>query len=210
MKTNTGSRRCRVCNRPLTDSSSITKGIGPVCFKKGELHKLQMEFEFISEQEDPIISDKLSELQLIIDGISELKSIFDKNDDKMSYGENVRIELFTDGSTTPHRSGWGFVLRAIKNGEILKELEKSGEIPHTTNNRAEMQAVIEGLKILIYKSDVTVYSDSQYIVNSMTKNWKKNTNFDLWTELDNLCKKHIVKFKWISRDQNQQADALSR
>ena len=129
---------------------------------------------------------------------------------KMSYGDKVKIELFTDGSTTPHRSGWGFVLRAVKNGEILKELEKSGEIPHTTNNRAEMEAVIEGLKILIYRSDVTVYSDSKYIVNTMTQNWKKNTNFDLWTELDNLCRNHNVRFKWISRDQNQQADALSR
>ena len=127
-----------------------------------------------------------------------------------NYGENVKIELFTDGSTTPNRSGWGFVLKAVKNGHILKELEKSGEIPLTTNNRAEIQAVIEGLKILIYKSDVTVYSDSQYVVSTMTKNWKKNTNFDLWTELDNLCKKHNVKFRWISRDHNQQADALSR
>ncbi len=71
MKTNTGSRRCRVCNRPLTDSNSIIKGIGPVCFKKGELHKLQMEFEFVLEQEDSDFVNKIAESLSLIDRDTE-------------------------------------------------------------------------------------------------------------------------------------------
>ena len=71
------------------------------------------------------------------------------------------------------------------------------------------------MKVLIigidgFRSDVTVYSDSKYVVSTMNDNWKRKTNYDLWFELDKLCRSHDVKFKWIPRDQNGQADALSR
>ena len=56
------SRRCRVCNRPLKDSDSIQKGIGPVCFKKSRGNNLQMNFEFIAEQEHFEIPDYIKEV----------------------------------------------------------------------------------------------------------------------------------------------------
>jgi len=123
---------------------------------------------------------------------------------------NIIVEIFTDGSSTPSKSGYGFLMRAVRNGEVLKEKEGSEEIPHTTNNRAEITAVIEGLRELKYRSSVTIYSDSQYVVKTMKKQWKRKTNHDLWEKLDIEVKKHNVKFRWIPRESNQIADGLSR
>ena len=102
------------------------------------------------------------------------------------------VEIFTDGacSGNPGPGGWGTILRF--NG-VEKEL--SGGMDDTTNNRMEIMAVLEGLRALTRPCQVTVYTDSKYVMDSATKwlegwvrkGWKtaskkKVKNQDLWEE----------------------------
>lgn len=116
------------------------------------------------------------------------------------------VILYTDGacSGNPGPGGWGTLL--IWNG---KEKVLSGGHPDSTNNRMEMQAVIEGLKALKRKCHVKVHSDSALIINAFTKGWVKNwqkngwkkadkkpvENRDLWEELIHYMNQH--KVSWI-------------
>ena len=84
------------------------------------------------------------------------------------------VEIFTDGacSGNPGSGGWGAILRY---GEIEKEL--SGGNAQTTNNRMELQAVIEALKALKRECNITLHTDSRYVmdgVNQWLPNWKQN------------------------------------
>jgi ribonuclease HI len=116
-----------------------------------------------------------------------------------------QIVIYTDGSSrgNPGPGGYGVVLIS---GNLRKELSQGYKL--TTNNRMELMAVIAGLKAL-KKDDlnVTVYSDSQYVVNAVEKGWLKNwiaTNFkggkknrDLWMAYHELSQKHKIKFVWV-------------
>ena len=118
------------------------------------------------------------------------------------------VDIFTDGacSGNPGPGGWGAILRF--NG-IEKEL--SGGERETTNNRMEMTAVISALSALKESCEVTLYSDSKYIIDSVTKGWavgwrargwKKADkspalNADLWEKLLILLEKHKVSFEWV-------------
>ena len=89
----------------------------------------------------------------------------------------------------------------------------SGGEPSTTNNRMEMLAVIEGLTSLPAGSQITVHSDSQYVINSMTKNWKRNANQDLWARLDSAVAERNVDWEWVrghnGHPMNEAADRLA-
>lgn len=116
------------------------------------------------------------------------------------------VVIYTDGSCRKNKKGgWGSIL-------IYKETVKeiSGSSFNTTNNQMELQAPIEALKLLKFKCNVTIYSDSQYVVNGanswmykwISNNWTTSTNkpvknVDLWKELYGLCSLHNVKFKWV-------------
>ncbi len=132
-----------------------------------------------------------------------------------------KIVIYTDGSSrgNPGPGGFGAILIA---GNHRKEI--SGGYKHTTNNRMELMAVIAALQIL--KKDgleVTVYSDSQYIVNSVEKGWLKTwlkTNFkgdkknpDLWRQYHALAQKHKVNFVWVkghaNNENNNRCDILA-
>ncbi len=115
------------------------------------------------------------------------------------------ILLYTDGASrgNPGPGGYGALLMW---GSHRKELSRG--YAHTTNNRMELMAVIEGLKAIKKNNiPVTVYSDSQYVVNAVEKGWLQNwirTNFsggkknaDLWKEYYTLSKKFQIKFKWV-------------
>lgn len=115
------------------------------------------------------------------------------------------ILIYTDGSSrgNPGPGGYGVILMF---GKHRKEL--SGGFKHTTNNRMELMAVIEGLKALKTKDiPVTVYSDSQYVVNAVSKGWLANwiktdfkggkKNKDLWMEYYKLARLLNVKFVWV-------------
>lgn len=135
------------------------------------------------------------------------------------------IEIFTDGacSGNPGAGGWGVILRC---GETEKEL--SGGEAQTTNNRMELTAVIEALKALKRECEITLYTDSRYVmdgVNEWMPNWKKNgwrttnkksavKNLELWQELDSLLPKHKIKWIWVKghngHPENERVDKLAR
>ena len=134
------------------------------------------------------------------------------------------VDIFTDGacSGNPGPGGWGAILRF--NG-IEKEL--SGGERETTNNRMEMTAVISALSALKESCEVTLYSDSKYIIDSVTKGWavgwrargwKKADkspalNADLWEKLLTLLEKHKVTFEWVKghagHPENERCDTLA-
>ena len=135
-----------------------------------------------------------------------------------------KVEIFTDGacSGNPGPGGWGAVLRF---GGREKEL--CGGDDDTTNNRMELTACIEALSALKEPCEVTLTTDSQYVVNGMTKgwasSWQKNgwiksdkkpaQNPDLWEKLLELSKQHKLTFVWIKghagHPDNERCDALA-
>ena len=119
-----------------------------------------------------------------------------------------KVTIYTDGGCSPNPGpgGYGIVL-------IYREQrrELSGGYRSTTNNRMELTAAIRGLQALKEPCDVTLFSDSQYVVNGITKGWARTwkskgwiksdkrpaENIDLWEDLLNLCETHTVRFEWI-------------
>jgi ribonuclease HI len=133
------------------------------------------------------------------------------------------IDIFTDGACkgNPGPGGWGALLRW--NGH---EKELFGGEGQTTNNRMELQAVIEALSSLKRRSNVRVYTDSQYVqqgISTWIHNWKKRgwktadkkpvKNADLWRRLDALAAEHNIEWKWVrghaGHEGNERADALA-
>ena len=137
----------------------------------------------------------------------------------------IRVEIFTDGacSGNPGPGGWGALLRC-KNVE--KEL--SGGEKETTNNRMELTAVINALSALKTECNVSLYTDSKYVMNGINEwlpNWKKNgwktsnkksavKNVDLWQQLDELCSRHQIRWIWVKghagHPENERVDELAR
>ena len=135
-----------------------------------------------------------------------------------------KVEIYTDGacSGNPGQGGYGVVL--IYN-EHRKEL--SGGYRLTTNNRMEMMAAIIGLETLTAHCDVTLYTDSRYLVDAVTKGWAKKwqangwkrnakemaKNPDLWQRLLDLCEHHQVEFIWVKghagHRENERCDRLA-
>ncbi|HEY4114816.1 MAG TPA: ribonuclease HI [Rhizomicrobium sp.] len=135
-----------------------------------------------------------------------------------------RVEIFTDGacSGNPGPGGWGAILRSG-----IREKEISGGEAATTNNRMEITAAIRGLEALNRPSDVTIFTDSRYLLDGATmwlKRWKANgwktagkkpvKNDDLWRELDAALAPHHVSWRWVEghsgHPENERADALAR
>jgi len=135
-----------------------------------------------------------------------------------------QVEVFTDGACTgnPGPGGWGVVLRA---GAQEKEL--SGGERATTNNRMEMTAAIRALEALKIPAEVTIFTDSRYLMDGATKwmaNWKRNgwktadkkpvKNEDLWRALEAAAAPHKVTWRWVKghdgHPENERCDALAR
>ena len=95
--------------------------------------------------------------------------------------ELQKVDIFTDGacSGNPGPGGWGAILRY---GE--RELELCGGEKSTTNNRMELTAVIEALKKLKHKCDVTVYTDSKYVADGVNNGWAENWRANGWRKSD--------------------------
>ncbi len=90
----------------------------------------------------------------------------------------------------------------------------SGKATNTTNNRMEITAVLEALKRCPNNSLVKVITDSQYVIGTMTKNWKRNKNTDLWSLLDKEVQRmKCVDFEWVKghngNEYNELADNLA-
>lgn len=134
------------------------------------------------------------------------------------------VTLYTDGacSGNPGPGGWGAILCY---GE--HELSLSGGEAHTTNNRMELTAVIEGLKKLKEPCIVELYSDSKYVINALSKGWawgwkkkgwvksdkKPALNPDLWDVLLALTQKHELHYHWVKghadNAYNNRCDAMA-
>jgi ribonuclease HI len=135
-----------------------------------------------------------------------------------------RIDIYTDGacSGNPGPGGWGALLRWRDH-----ELEINGGTKQTTNNRMEMQAVIEALKKIQRRKPVHIHTDSRYVMQGITEwmpNWKRRNwmtaarkpvkNVDLWQLLDSELQQHQVHWHWVKghsgHAENDRADALAR
>ncbi len=133
------------------------------------------------------------------------------------------VYLYSDGACkgNPGVGGWGVLLRYGR-----REKELFGGEAHTTNNRMELRAVIEGLSALTRPCTVAVYTDSQYVKKGMSEwlvEWKKRgwktaakkaiANQDLWQQLDELASRHHISWHWIKghagHPENERADALA-
>ena len=134
------------------------------------------------------------------------------------------VHAFTDGacSGNPGPGGWGVLLRMGKH-----EKELSGGEADTTNQQMELQAAIEALKALTKPCNITIHSDSKYVVQGMSEwihNWKKKgwktagkkpvSNLERWQQLDAVAAKHQVAWQWVKghsgHPENERADELAR
>ena len=142
--------------------------------------------------------------------------------------EEIEVHLFTDGacSGNPGPGGWAYVLRHVPTGT---EVENSGGTDETTNNRMELQAVVEGLKALTRNCSVELFTDSTYVgkgISEWMTKWKSNgwmrkekgrsvavKNEDLWRELDELIGKHQIKYTRVAghsgHPENDRCDELA-
>ena len=132
------------------------------------------------------------------------------------------IHLYTDGAArgNPGPGGYGIVLEWLEKN-YRKEFSEG--FKHTTNNRMELLAVIEGLKKLNESPlKVKVYTDSKYVADAFVKNWvfgwekkgfKDRKNTDLWVALLKEYRKHEVSFHWVkghnNHAQNERCDRLA-
>ena len=138
--------------------------------------------------------------------------------------ELKNVTIYTDGACigNPGPGGYGVVLLF---GDHRREL--AGGFRETTNNRMELMAAILGLEALKEKCRVTLYSDSQYVVNGMERGWAKRwrangwkrnrrekaINPDLWERLLTVAEYHEIEFKWVRGHagipENERCDELA-
>ena len=137
--------------------------------------------------------------------------------------QDKTVSLYTDGACkgNPGKGGWGVLMRYVSH-----EKELFGGEAHTTNNRMELTAIIQGLAALKRPCAVVIYTDSQYVKNGMEQwihGWKKNgwktaskqpvKNGDLWQQLDRLAAQHQIQWQWVrghaGHTENERADALA-
>lgn len=134
-----------------------------------------------------------------------------------------KVIVYTDGACkgNPGPGGWGVVLRY---GSVCKTMH--GGERQTTNNRMELLAAIQGLKVLNRECKVELYTDSQYVRKGITEwlsGWKRNgwktaakkpvKNDDLWRQLDSETAKHEINWHWVKGHagipDNELADELA-
>ena len=140
-----------------------------------------------------------------------------------------KLVAYTDGacSGNPGPGGWGVLIQAISDGKVVKERELSNGERLTTNNKMELRAAIAALEILDRTSEITIITDSKYVMNGIQTwlaGWKKNNwktaskkpvkNEELWKRLDLLCEQHEVNWKWVKGHAgdmgNERVDKLAR
>ena len=138
-----------------------------------------------------------------------------------------RVEIFTDGACkgNPGPGGWGAILRLDRAGDLI-EKELSGGAAATTNNRMELTAAIRALEALKEPCAVTLFTDSRYLIDGITKwieGWKRKgwinaakkpvANADLWQALETAAARHQVAWHWIKghagHPENERADRLA-
>lgn len=139
-----------------------------------------------------------------------------------SMGKLPKVDIWSDGACTgnPGPGGWAAILRSGRHEKVL-----TGGEHETTNNRMEITAALQGLRALKTRSQVTIYTDSTYLLQGATKwmpNWKargwkrkggKLLNVDLWQAMDQELARHEVSWVWVQGHagnvMNERADKLA-
>ena len=138
--------------------------------------------------------------------------------------DNINYIIYTDGAClgNPGIGGWAAIIIEPNGEREIVGYEKS-----TTNNRMELKAVIEALKEIEVNSQISLFSDSKYVIDGVTKwikNWKMNDwkttnkkeikNLDLWMDLDKLTSKFQITWNWVkghsTNEYNNRVDRLAR
>ena len=138
--------------------------------------------------------------------------------------DNINYIIYTDGACigNPGKGGWAAIIIEPTGEREIVGFEKS-----TTNNRMELKAVIEALKEIEIDSQISLFSDSKYVIDGITKwikNWKINDwktsnkkeikNLDLWMDLDKLTSKFKITWNWVkahsTNEYNNKVDRLAR
>ena len=138
--------------------------------------------------------------------------------------DNINYIIYTDGACigNPGKGGWAAIIIEPTGEREIVGYEKS-----TTNNRMELKAVIEALKEIEANSQISLFSDSKYVIDGITKwikNWKINDwkttnkkeikNLDLWMDLDKLTSKFKITWNWVkahsTNEYNNKVDRLAR
>jgi len=123
----------------------------------------------------------------------------------------IQVKMFTDGSCSgnPGPAGWAAILVSGNH-----EKEVVGGTAESTNNGAEIMAVIVGLRALKVRCEVTIHTDSQYVIGVLSKGWKRKANHDLLAQADALMAKHTVSFEKVKGHSgnvmNERCDGLAR
>ncbi len=142
----------------------------------------------------------------------------------------MQVTIYTDGAARGNPDGpggYGVVLNYVDKNGTLHERELSAGYKKTTNNRMELMAVIRGLEALTKPCEVTLYSDSKYVVDAFNQNWiggwikrgwkkadkKPVKNVDLWKRLLEVMQPHEVTYVWVKghdgHPQNERCDTLA-
>lgn len=131
-----------------------------------------------------------------------------------------KYTIYSDGSCKGNGSGGWASIICNESHEVITELY--GGSLKTTNNRMEIKGVLEGLKYIKEPSEITVISDSQYVVNTIDEGWLSKIllspdnycNIDLWQEMAQLLNYHNVTMIWTkghaSNEMNNRADKLAQ
>jgi ribonuclease HI len=135
-----------------------------------------------------------------------------------------QVTVYTDGACAgnPGPGGWAAILKYNRHRREL-----SGGFRRTTNNRMELTAVIRALEALREPCAVTLFSDSEYVVNGITRGWavkwraagwkrprgKLTPNWELWQRLLELCERHEVRMRWVEghagNEENERCDEMA-
>jgi ribonuclease HI len=147
-----------------------------------------------------------------------------KETQRTLFPSREEVIIYTDGGCEPNpgKGGYGVVLlRGGRRDELSEGFQR------TTNNRMEILAAIKGLEALDGVCDVTLYSDSKYLINGITKGWarkwrakgwmrtdtEKAKNADLWARMLRLVEQHKIAFVWVrghtGNEGNERCDALA-
>ena len=141
----------------------------------------------------------------------------------------MKVEIFTDGSSrgNPGPGGYGAILRYVDTKGNVHERELSAGFRMTTNNRMELMGAIAALEALLKPCDVTLTSDSRYLIDAFEKGWieawqkkgwkkadkKPVLNQDLWQRLLKAMEPHRVTFIWVEghagHPENERCDRLA-
>lgn len=125
----------------------------------------------------------------------------------------MKYTIITDGAYSSKRNQGGLAFIILdESGDEVGRFSKS--FRNTTNNRMELLSVILGLEAIIVPSEVTIISDSQWVIGCASKGWKRKKNLDLWKRYEKVKKNHLsITFEWIKghngNEFNEECDKMA-